>query len=243
MKNKSGSASTIIVLVIGVLGFAAILCWALLQKQNNTIDTGGYNLSEIIPASKESGNISEHVEGAKNAKLTIIEYSDYQCSGCASVVDDVEQLLEKYKDDVAVIHRTYVLSYHTNGTAAAVAVEAAGLQGYWKKYGDYLFENQSDWYYSDATKRTEQFISYFDIVTEGKGDKEKFKADLESDKTKAKVEFDKALGASVKDQIQYTPAFFIDGEFIDWAYENKEELSFVDYFSKIIDEKLEELKD
>lgn len=233
--------STAVVLIIGVLGFAAILCWALIQKQNeHQIDTDGYNLSEVIPASEESGNIAEHVEGAKDAKLTIIEYSDYQCSGCASVVDDVEDLLEKYKDDIAVIHRTYVLSYHTNGTAAAIAVEAAGLQGYWKQYGNYLFENQSDWYYSDSTKRTEQFISYFDIVTEGKGDKEKFEQDLVSERTAAKVEFDKALGKSVSDQIQYTPAFFIDGEFVNWAYENDDNLSFVEYFSKIIDEKLGE---
>ena len=148
------------------------------------------------------------------------------------------ELVEKYGDKIAIIHRTYVLSYHDNGTAAAVAAEAAGLQGYWKEYGNYLFENQTDWFYSDAKKRTDQFISYFDIVTEGEGDKEKFIADMSAENTKAKVNFDITLAKGVKDQIKYTPAFFIDGTFIDWANDNPDKLSVVDYFSKIIDERL-----
>ncbi len=239
MKRKSGFSSTVIILIVAALALGAFLTWGIIKNQTPASEiSGSYDSTKIIPKNEESGNIAEHVEGNPNAELVIVEYSDYQCSGCAAMVDDVEELVEKYGDKIAIVHRTYVLSYHDNGTAAAVAVESAGLQGYWKEYGDYLFENQNDWYYSNATERTEQFTNYFNIVTEGKGDVDKFVADMSSENTKAKVNFDISLAKQVKDQIQYTPAFFIDNQFIDWAYDNPDQLSIVDYFSKIINEKL-----
>lgn len=238
MKSKTGFSSTAIILIIAIVAFGGFLGWGIVRNQAGSNLVESYDLTSIIPASEASGYIEEHVEGNKDAKLKIVEYSDYQCSGCASVVDDIEELIEKYGNDIAIIHRTYVLSYHNNGIAAATAVESAGLQGYWKKYGDYLFENQSDWFYSDANERTSQFISYFDIVTEGKGDVEKFKSDMNSETTKKKVDFDISLAKQVSDKIKYTPAFFIGDEFIDWAHDNPDNLSAVDYFSNLIEERL-----
>lgn len=240
MKKLTGSVSTIIIFIIAILAFGGFLTWGVIRNQAGTDVAAEYDITKIIPASEESGNIEEHVEGNKDAKIVIVEYFDYQCSGCASAVDDVEKLIEKYGDKIAIVHRVYVLSYHKNGIAAATAVEAAGLQGYWKEYGDYLFENQSDWYYSDATERTTQFIDYFKKVTNGKGNVDKFKADMAAENTKAKVDFDISIAKSISDKIQYTPAFFIDDELIDWAYDNPDQLPMVDYFSKVIDEKLKE---
>ena len=231
--------STKIILIVAVLLFGGLFTWAIIRNQNKTISSD-YDINSVISANEENGNIADHIEGDENAKIKIFEYSDYQCSGCASVVDSVKELVKKYDGKVAVVHRTYVLSYHQNGIAAASAAEAAGLQGYWKKYGDHLFEKQEEWFYSDANQRTEQFVNYFNEVAEGKGDTNKFLADMSSQNVKKKVNFDVALAkrASAISDIQYTPAFFLDGQFINWAYENEEELSFVDYLSKIIDEKL-----
>lgn len=229
--NKS---TGIILAVFGVI-LAGFFGWAIWHNQNFS-----YNVNEIITSTERSGGIAEHVEGNPNAKVLIFEYSDYQCSGCASVVDDVAELVKKYGDKIGIVHRTYVLSYHNNGIAAATAVEAAGLQGYWKEYGDYLFANQEDWYYSEAAERTTQFEEYFVKVTGGKGNLDKFRADYASENTKAKVNFDISVARQVSDHIQYTPAFFIDGEFVDWAYDNEEKLSFVDFLSRVIDKKLAE---
>lgn len=241
MKKLTGSVSTIIIFIIAILAFGGFLTWGIVRNQTGTSVEAKYDITKIIPASEESGNIEEHVDGNKDAKVVIVEYADYQCSGCASAVDDVEELIEKYGDKIAIVHRTYVLSYHNNGIAAATAVEAAGLQGYWKEYGDYLFENQSDWYYtSDATERTTQFISYFKKATNGKGNIDKFKADMAAENTKAKVNFDISIAKSISGKIQYTPAFFIGDELVDWAYDNPDNLSMVDYFSEVIDEKLKE---
>lgn len=245
MKNKS----TGIIIAAAILIFGGFFTWAIIHKQSETVDTSKYDTNAVIPASEENGNIAEHVEGNPDAEILFVEYSDYQCSGCASVVSSIKQLLEKYGDKIGVIHRTYVLSYHSNGVAAASAVEAAGLQGYWKKYGDYLFEKQADWFYSDANQRTEQFITYFKEVTDGKGDVEKFVSDMGGEQVKAKVNFDISLAKKVSNQIDYTPAFFIDGKFIDWSNElaelnkdkgeNEKKLTFVDYFSDLIEKRLD----
>lgn len=231
--------STGIILAVAVVLFGGFFTWAIIRNQSNLVDTSNFDTNSIIVASDENGHIADHIEGGEDAEVFLVEYSDFQCSGCASVVDSVAELVEKYDGKLAVIHRSYVLSYHTNGIAAASAAEAAGLQGYWKPYGDYLFEKQADWFYSDANTRTDQFVAFFDTVTKGKGDKEKFLADMASEEVKAKVNFDISLANKVKDQIEYTPAFFLDGKFINWAYENEEKLSFVEYMSKFIDEKLD----
>jgi len=226
--------STGIILAVFVLLFGGFATWAIVHNQSKS--TTSYDVNTVIEANEDNGMIAEHIEGDQNAPVKIFEYSDYQCSGCASVVDSVAELVKKYDGKVAVVHRTYVLSYHTNGIAAASASEAAGLQGYWKQYGDYLFDNQADWYYSDATARTEQFAQYFLTVSENKGDVEKFLSDMASENVKKKVNFDISLAkqASAVSEIQYTPAFFLDGEFVNWAYENPDNLSFVDYMSKVL---------
>lgn len=237
--------STKIILSVASACLLAFLAWGIIYKSSTSTD---FDINSIIPASEKSGNIPEHVEyyiskanqTVEDPEVVIIEYSDYQCSGCAAHASLVADLVEKYSGKVAVVHRSYILSYHTNGFAASAAAEAAGLQGYWKEYGDYLFENQEDWFYSDADTRLEQFKRYFEIVTDHKGDLAKFVSDMSSESVSKKVNFDISLAkkSSAVSNIEYTPAFFIDGEFIDFAYDNPDELSFVDYMSRIIDAKL-----
>lgn len=234
--------------IIGVLsaGFVGLVAWALIQKSSDAIDYSNYNINSYIEADDNNGHLPDHIKGSKDAKIIIVEYADYQCSGCASVSKKVDELVEKYKDKIGIIQRTYVLSYHQNGKAAAAAAEAAGLQGYWKEYGQLLFDNQNDWFYSDATERTKQFKEYFTEATKGKGDLEKFTSDLENPDVLAKIKFDNGLAGKMGD-ISYTPAFYIDGIFIDWAnnatidtpYKNTDkDVDFIAYMSKIIDEKL-----
>lgn len=232
--------------VIGALGFVT---WSQITKTNGGVDYSKYDINAVIEGNDDNGGIADHVKGNPNAPILIFEYADYQCSGCASVRNSVDALVEKYGDKLGIVQRSYVLSYHTNGVAAASAAEAAAYQGYWKEMGELLFANQDDWFYSDATKRTAQFSEYFNKATNGKGDLDKFLNDMASEEISKKVQFDMGLGKHVGD-ISYTPAFFIDGQFIDWAnntngkseYVNTEKIEFVDFMSQIIDKKLAELK-
>ncbi|MBQ6570751.1 thioredoxin domain-containing protein [Candidatus Saccharibacteria bacterium] len=231
------------------LGLAALIALIILGISRGT--KGDYDINAIVPASSASGDIAEHVEGPLDAPVVIIEYSDFQCSACASHVDLVTELVEKYAGKLAVVHRTYTISYHPNAFAAACAAEAAGLQShddldYWKVYGDYLYKNQAEWYYSDETERTQLFTQYFADLAEDDDalNLDQFLSDFTSNAVSKKVNFDLSLANrnSAIDSIQYTPAFYLDGKIIDFAYDNPDNLSFIDYLSRAIDEKLSSLE-
>ena len=189
------------------------------ESSSGNIDLSTYNLNAYIEGSEDNGGIADHVKGANinTAKLVIFEYADYQCSGCATVNPWIKEVLADYKDEVAIVYRNEPLtSIHPNAIAAASAVEAAGLQGYWEAYGDLVFANQGEWFYATGSKRTEYFVNYFVTVTGGAGDVNKFRSDMAGDKVKAKVNFDRAIAESMN--IVATPSFFdASGKELDWT--------------------------
>ena len=123
-----------------------------------------------------------------------------------------------------------------NGYTAASAAEAAGLQGYWKEYADKLFTNQSVWSSASGDERTDIFVNFFNIVTNGQGDEAKFRSDMTSEAVKKKINFDGTLGDRTG-KIEGTPTFFLDGEKIDFSGASGEE-GFLNVFREKIDEKL-----
>lgn len=209
-----------------------------ITKISETIDYGGYDFTKIIPADENSGNLPENVMGDPNAPVVIVEYADYQCNFCAPMNPYVNQILKEYNGKVAIILRTYILSYHNNGVAAASAANAAAIQGYWKEFKDLAFANQNEWFYSGEKKRQEQFEEYFMTVSNGEGDLEKFREDMKSDAVKQKIAFDLGIGNEI--EVGGTPYFYLDGEWI----ENPGSLTQAQYADVIrgkIDAKLEKL--
>lgn len=177
---------------------------------------GDYDAFEIHEASKESGGIADHIRGDINkAKVVLFEFADYQCSHCAEWNKVINELLETYKEKVALVYRSYSLSYNTNSVMVASAVEAAGLQGYWLEYKDYVFENQADWYYDKHETLQGRLEKYFMLVTDGKGDLEKFRKDMMSEEVAAKLAYDMKLADTV--ELQGTPAFYMDGKLVALA--------------------------
>ncbi len=236
-----------IVIAAVVIGILGVITWTQLQGSDpyNSANLSQYDVNTIVDGNEYNGNIADHVKGNKDADIKIFEYFDYQCSGCASVRSKVDELVKKYKDDIALVQRSYVLSYHENGKAASQAAEAAALQGYGDAYGELLFKNQNEWFSSDVAERIALFTEYFKKASGDKGDVDKFLADADSQAVTDKVNFDIAMGKRAG-EIYYTPAFFIDGEFIDWANNtegkanivNTEGKDFVEFMSGIIDAKL-----
>ena len=212
LKGFSVAGVVIAVLVVVLLGVAT---YAIIDGNNKATDFGSYDFNSIIAPSKDNGNIGDHVKGNAEAPVVIFEYADYQCPGCASINPRVNKVIEQLDGKLAVVYRNFLLSYHQNGTAAASAAEAAGLQGYWKPYADKLFSEQSEWEGATANERTELFNKYFEEVTEGKGDLAKFNQDIASENVAKKINFDMGIGKRV--DIQGTPAFYIDGQWINWG--------------------------
>lgn len=213
MKRLKGFS--VIGVIIGIVAVALIGVGIFYANKNDSVKIDEYDFYSIIEPTKDNGNIGDHVKGNADAPVLIFEYADYQCPGCASINPRVNKIVEELDGKLAVVYRSFLLSYHQNGTAAASAAEAAGLQGYWKEYADKLFLEQSEWEYASPSKRSEYFNKYFEEVTEGKGDLEKFKKDIASEEVSKKISFDMGIGKKIK--VAGTPAFYIDGQWISWG--------------------------
>ena len=216
---KKAAGFSVIGAIVGVLivVFLAVATFLVIDGNNKATDFNDYDFYSVIEANSDNGDIGDHVKGSADAPVLIFEYADYQCPGCASMNPRVNKAIEESDGKLAVVYRSFLLSYHKNGTAAASAAEAAGLQGYWKPYADKLFAEQSEWEYASASERTALFNKYFAEVTDNKGDLEKFQEDVASSRVSKKISFDMGIGKRI--DVEATPAFYIDGQLIKWGAE------------------------
>ncbi len=85
-------------------------------------------------------------KGNPGAKVRIEVFNDYQCPSCAAFDEKLDDVLEKYPNDVLVVFRIFPLvMLHKRATAAAKAVEAAGLQGKFREMMRLIYKNQGKW--------------------------------------------------------------------------------------------------
>src|SRR6185369_17631925 len=103
---------------------------------------------------------SEWSKGPKDAKVTLIEYGDFQCPACGTYYPMVKKINEEYGDKVLFVFRNFPLyTIHPNAGISAQAAEAAGLQGkYWEMY-DLLFQKQDEWSSSNPAKAVEEHFN------------------------------------------------------------------------------------
>lgn len=104
------------------------------------------------PTPEPSGDFSkvsavtdaDYIRGDKNAKITMIEYSDFQCPFCQRHLPTLDRILADYKGKVRLVYRHFPLnSIHPQAQKAAEASECAGEQGKFWEMHDKLFENQT----------------------------------------------------------------------------------------------------
>lgn len=86
------------------------------------------------------------IRGDENAKITLVEYSDFQCPFCEQAFPTVKQIMQDYKGKVRLVYKQYpITSLHPNAMIAAEASECAKEQGKFWEYHDLLFTNQQSW--------------------------------------------------------------------------------------------------
>jgi Thioredoxin len=139
------------------------------------------------------------VRGAPMAKVTIVEFSDFQCPHCGAAHPELVRILREFDGRVRLVYKYFPLSSHTRAVPAARAAEAARLQGKFWEMQDLLFEHQRDLEDSDIRKYATQLGL----------DLERFERDWAAESTAARVDADKQLGERLG--IDATPSFFVDG--------------------------------
>jgi protein-disulfide isomerase len=162
-------------------------------------------------------------KGPQSAPITIVEFSDFQCSYCKRVLDVLNQVLERYPDKVKLAFRDFpIVSIHPHAQKAAEAAHCAAEQGKFWEYHDLLFEKQDA---IPTTNFVEQAKALGLEVTT-------FQACIDSQKYQEKIERNYADG--VKAGVSGTPAFFINGRLLSGAQP-------LEAFKTVIDEELERL--
>ncbi|HYS08669.1 MAG TPA: thioredoxin domain-containing protein [Myxococcales bacterium] len=159
--------------------------------------------------------------GSKKPKVTIVEWSDFQCPYCARVEPTLKQILDTYKDDVRLVWRNEPLSFHPNAMPAAKAAMAVAKQGndkFWKMHA-LLFAHQTE--LSEA--------KYEEWAKKAGADVAQWRRDKESSEIADQIAKDNSYGQSVG--ADGTPSFFINGKFISGAMP-------FDTFKVVIDEQI-----
>jgi protein-disulfide isomerase len=157
----------------------------------------------------EYGEITatDHVRGPSNAPVTLIEYSDFQCSACEYYYPMVARLLNESSTTVRFVFRHFPLSQHANAMSSSMAAEAAGARGkFWEMY-DLIFGNHADW--TELPDPTQKFVNY---ASELGLNADQFKNDTSSSTLRDKIQADQDGG--VKIGINATPTFFVNGKVI-----------------------------
>ncbi len=166
------------------------------------------NPGDTAPPAKVDMKITaaDHVIGPKNAKVTVVEYSDFQCPFCSRFEPSVQKLLAEYKDKIQFTYRHFPLdAIHPNARPAAIASECAAEQGKFYEYHKVMFEKQEQ--LGDAL--------YQQAAKDLKLDVGKFNDCLKSDRPSKKVDADYQSGLAAG--VQGTPTTFINGSPVSGA--------------------------
>lgn len=164
MNSPFGSSSTYpswFGFVLGLFGGAAVSCLLIGFVLGYSV-AGGTNAggggavaanppSEPPPTAAPSKpvppvTVLDHVRGNAKAKVTVIEYSDFECPFCKRHAPTMAKILETYKNDVNFVYRHFPLSFHQNAQKEAEASECvadlAGNDAFWK-FHDAIFERST----------------------------------------------------------------------------------------------------
>ena len=141
--------------------------------------------------------------GAANAAVTIVVWSDFECSHCKHVVPIVERIAQQHPQDVRLVHKFYPIPRHTMAKVAAKAAFAAQQQGKYWEMERLLFENQANLGEQTILEFAQSLGLNMDQV----------KADMEGDAAAKAIERDTAEADRLG--LTGTPLIFINGREFD----------------------------
>jgi protein-disulfide isomerase len=140
------------------------------------------------------------VRGAKSGKVTLVEFSDFQCPYSQRAQPLIQQLLDAFPNDLKHVYKNYPLPFHNRAMPAAKACEAAGMQGkFWEMHG-LIFENQKSMEDADLKGYAEKIGL----------NAARFEKDLAGDQAQKLIQED--VDAARQAQVTGTPTLFINGK-------------------------------
>ncbi len=203
-----------IIIGIAVVAVAILVLGAFVFSKNTTSSTPA--ISEEVVSKELLVTPTSRKIGPSDAKVTIVEFADFECPACAYAHPITKKIIAEYGDKIQYVYRNYPL--HFNSYPAINAVEAAGEQGKYWEMSDLLFTKQSEW--------GQKQVSVKDTLTgyakELSLDIDAFTKVLDDAKYDDLVDADKKDGESAG--VSGTPTFFINGKKINSGVPSYESL-------------------
>jgi protein-disulfide isomerase/uncharacterized membrane protein len=141
-------------------------------------------------------------EGSPGAKVTIVEFADYQCPACKKAGNEIRTFMTTHGNSCRFIFRNFPIPKHQWGMPAAQAALAAGAQGKFWQMHDYLYDHQDDM--SARTFKASSFETFAGAVGLNV---DQFKHDMASDVYRKQAESDR--NAALQAGVRNTPTFFV----------------------------------
>jgi protein-disulfide isomerase len=216
-KNKPKKNNLAPLIIIGLVFIVAIGAFAWFYKlstapkvNKNTNQATNKSTNETPRVTNApAGAQPPHMLGSPTSPVTIEEFADFQCPQCARTFPLTKEIIGSYGQRIKFIFRNYPLNIpqHDKAYSAAVAAEAAGLQGKFWDMQNQLFTNQNSWTAAtDFNKFLEEYAQKIGL------DVEKFKNDMAGLAAKQRVDADIARGRALG--VGSTPSFYLNGQLI-----------------------------
>ena len=157
------------------------------------------------------------VRGNPNGAITIIEFSDFQCPYCSRGANTVEEILEKYPNDVKFVFKHFPLGFHPWAKPAAIAANCAANQkddAFWTLH-DKFFEQQKELNPGNVMAKSKEFLASSGVDMEAWSKCAEDQSSEEYKAAAAAVDADMAFGQKMG--VSGTPGFFVNGRFLNGA--------------------------
>ena len=200
-------------LIVAAVALATIGSGAMLYRANRPQQLQSISGDKAL--SGKSGSEPLHIRGNPEAPVTLEEFGDFQCPPCGSFAAFLHELMKDYDSRVRIVFRNFPLALHEHAREAALAAEAAGMQGRFWEMHDVLYREQAAW--SKAPNTRELFESY--AATIGLN-LDQFRKDMDGERAKTRVNSDHARGESLG--VKVTPTLFINDRPVDQKDKNPE---------------------
>jgi Na+/H+ antiporter NhaA len=163
---------------------------------------------EIVDLAEDVDPERDHIRGAPDGLVTLVEYGDYECPYCGQAEVVVRELLLSFGDDLRYVWRHLPLNdVHPNAQMAAEAAEAAGAQGAFWEMHDKLLEHQTELSPRDLHRYAEELEL----------DVDRFWDDVRKHEFAERVDDD--VSSADASGVAGTPSFFINGKRHQGAYD------------------------
>ena len=152
-------------------------------------------------------NHTDHIEGPETARVTVVQYGDFECPMCGQAFPAVKMLLNRFAQRMRFVFRHFPLAEsHPHAELAAEAAEAAGAQHkFWPMY-DLLFEHQLHLKAKDLRRYAEQLEL----------DLERYDYELNDQVYRQRINEHVASGR--QSGVRATPTFFVSGVLTDVSF-------------------------